>query len=300
MNYRHAFHAGNFADVLKHVVLSLCCDRLGQKEKPYRYIDTHGGAGLYDLGGEEAQRSPEWRYGVARVLEAVPSAPESVREALAPWLAAISAANPDGGRRFYPGSPLIAASLMRAGDRLRLAERHEPTAEMLACAFAGDRRVKVEARDGFEALSAYLPPPERRGLVLVDPPFEEGERERKKDFPRMINAARRALRRWPGGVYLFWRPLKYPDAVEAFDSELACALIEEGGLAPDRLLLVDQWVRTPAPDGPLGGAGLIVVNPPYGLHDRLEALMPWLTAAMEDRRGEGGFRLAIPVAADQA
>jgi len=299
MNYRHAFHAGNFADVLKHVVLGLCLERLNQKDKPYRFIDTHAGAGIYDLAGEEAARSPEWREGVRRVIAALPSAPPAARDALAPWLAALAAANPGGGDRFYPGSPFIAASLMRAADRIRLAELHPETALSLSGTFRSDVRVKIEQRDGYEALGAYLPPPERRGLALIDPPFEEGEKDRKADFPRMLKASLRAVRRWPGGVYLLWRPLKHVAAVEAFDAEVASRLIEEAGIAPDRILLVDQWVRRLNEDGPLSGAGLMIINPPFGVRERLEGLMPWLTRVLAQAPAEAGFRLETP-APDQA
>ena len=217
MNYRHAFHAGNFADVLKHVALALCLDRLNAKEAPYRFIDTHAGAGLYDLTSDEALRSPEWRDGVARVWEAERGAPEAVRAALAPWLNVIRGMNP-ASLRDYPGSPLLAAEIMRRQDVLRLCELHPESAAALRLATGRDKRVKIEERDGYEALPAYLPPPERRGLVLIDPPFEEGASTRKLDFEWMSRAALKAAKRWPGGTYIFWRPIKDIDAVEAFDS----------------------------------------------------------------------------------
>jgi 23S rRNA (adenine2030-N6)-methyltransferase len=296
VNYRHAFHAGNFADVVKHVALALCLDRLNAKEKPYRYIDTHAGAGVYDLTSDEAARSPEWRDGVARVWEAERGAPPPVRAALAPWLNVIRAMN-SGGLRVYPGSPLLAAKLMRRQDALRLCELHPESNVALQEAMGRDPRVKIEERDGYEALPAYLPPPERRGLVLVDPPFEEGTSERKLDFERMARAARKSVKRWPGGTYIFWRPVKDIEAVEAFDAELATILIGEGGVAPDKLLVADLWVRAIG-QGPLSAAGIVIANPPFGVAEHLKAALPWLANLMDQtpdgQKSGAGWRLEAP------
>ncbi len=296
MNYRHAFHAGNFADVVKHVALALCLDRLNAKEAPYRYIDTHAGIGLYDLEGDEAARSPEWRDGVARVWEAERGAPQDVRAALAPWLNVIRGMN-RGGLRIYPGSPLLAAGIMRRGDSLRLCELHEPSAALLRQAIGRDRRVKIEQRDGFEALAAYLPPPERRGLVLIDPPFEEGTSTRKLDFDWMLRVAQKSVRRWPQGTYMFWRPIKDVEAVEAFDADLATVLIEEGGMAPEKLLVADLWVRAIG-QGPLTGAGIVIANPPFGVSAHLKVVLPWLSNLMDQTPDEepstAGWRLQTP------
>ncbi len=290
MNYRHAFHAGNFADVLKHVALALCLDRLNAKEAPYRYIDTHAGSGLYDLASEEAQRSPEWRDGVARVWEAERGAPANVRAALAPWLNVVRGLN-SGGLQLYPGSPLIAAKLMRRGDSLRFCELHPESSEKLREAVGRDRRIKIEPRDGYEALPAYLPPPERRGLVLIDPPFEEGTAARKLDFEHMARAARKSVRRWPQGTYIFWRPIKDLDAVEAFDSELAAVLIETGGVAPEKVMVADLWVRA-IEQGPLSAAGVVIANPPFGMADHMRTVLPWLANLMEQDAGSG-WRLGV-------
>jgi 23S rRNA (adenine2030-N6)-methyltransferase len=280
MNYRHAFHAGNFADVVKHVALALCFDRLNAKDKPYRFIDTHAGIGLYDLLGEEGMRSPEWRDGVARVWCGLDPAPDAVKLALAPYLDVLRALNPDGKLRFYPGSPAIARRLMRRGDAIRLCELHDQSFDLLSEAMERDNRIKIEQRDGFEALPAFLPPPERRGLVLIDPPFEEGTATRKLDFERMVDAARKAVRRWPGGTYVFWRPLKDLGQVEEFDDGLGRMLIEEGGLSPEKLLVADLWVKPIGP-GPLGGAGVMIANPPFGLAEHLRTVLPWLANLMD-------------------
>lgn len=297
MNYRHAFHAGNFADVLKHVVLALCLDRLNAKDKPYRFIDTHAGVGRYDLGSDEALRSPEWRDGIARLWMTEADAPPEVRAALAPYMAVIRDMNPGGGLAAYPGSPMIARHLMRADDAIRLCELHGDSAGKLRGAMGRDRRVKIEERDGYEALGAYLPPPERRGLVLVDPPFEEGSPERKLDFEYMLHAAKKAVKRWQGGAYIFWRPVKNVGAVAEFDGALASLLIGELGMAPDKLLAADLWVKAIGP-GPLSAAGVVVVNPPFGLADRLKAALPWLANLLDqtpdDDPPEGGWRLLSP------
>jgi 23S rRNA (adenine2030-N6)-methyltransferase len=297
MNYRHAFHAGNFADVVKHMTLALCLDRLNAKEAPYRYIDTHAGIGAYDLEGDEGSRSPEWRDGVARVWEAERGAPPEVRAALAPWLNVIRSMNDGSGLKAYPGSPMLAAKLMRRTDSLRLCELHEASAALLREAMGRDRRVKIEERDGFEALPAYLPPPERRGLVLIDPPFEEGTATRKLDFERMARVAARSVKRWPQGTYIFWRPIKDVEAVGDFDGELATILIEQGGIAPEKLLAVDLWVRAIG-QGPLAGAGLVVVNPPFGVTEHLRAALPWLARLMDQTPdggvSEAGWRLETP------
>ncbi len=293
LNYRHAFHAGNFADVVKHVALALCFDRLNQKAAPYRYIDTHAGIGMYDLEGDEAERSPEWKDGVGRVWEAERGAPQDVRNALAPWLNVIRGMNA-GGLKHYPGSPFIAQRMTREDDAVRLCELHEASGALLREAMGRDKRVKIEQRDGFEALPAYLPPPERRGLVLIDPPFEVGTTTRKADFDWMLKAARGAIKRWPQGTYIYWRPIKDVAHVEAFDGELASMLIEDGGIEPAKVLVADLWVRAIG-EGKLAGAGIVIANAPFGVAEHLRAALPWLAQLMS--QGEGaGWRLETPAA----
>lgn len=293
MNYRHAFHAGNFADVVKHVALALCFERLNAKDAPYRYIDTHSGIGLYDFEGDEAGRSPEWKDGIGRVWDAEANAAPEVRAALAPWLEVIRRLN-KGGLKHYPGSPLIAAEMMRKTDAIRLCELHPESAVLLREAMGRDRRVKIEERDGFDALPAYLPPPERRGLVLIDPPFEAGTSGRKLDFEWMLTAAAKAVKRWPQGTYVFWRPIKDLEAVQQFDGELVSMLIEQGGIAAEKLLVADLWVRAIG-EGKLAGAGVVIVNPPYGVEQHLRAAMPWLCDLMAQGAG-AGWRLETAAA----
>ena len=274
--------------MVKHAALALCLDRLNQKPAPYRYIDTHAGIGAYDLEGDEAERSPEWKDGVGRVWEAERGAPQDVRSALAPWLNVIRGMNAVG-LKYYPGSPFIAQRMLRDIDALRLCELHETSTVLLREAMGRDKRVKIEQRDGFEALPAYLPPPERRGLVLIDPPFEVGTTTRKADFDWMLKAARSAIKRWPQGTYMFWRPIKDVEQVAAFDGELASMLIENGGVEPAKVLVADLWIRTIG-EGKLAGAGIVIANAPFGVEAHLRAALPWLCDLM--KQGDGaGWRL---------
>ncbi len=207
MNYRHAFHAGNFADVVKHAILARILVYLGQKSAPFRFIDTHAGAGRYDLMGAEAQRSPESRDGVARLIAASP--PNAIAALLQPYRRAIGPVGANGVPASYPGSPAIAQALLRGEDRLALCEAHPEEREKLIAALGRDRRLNIVGTDGYVALNAYLPPKERRGLVLIDPAFEAPD-----ELARVEDALARALRKWPAGVYLVWRPIREaaPDA----------------------------------------------------------------------------------------
>ena len=270
MNYRHAFHAGNFADVVKHALLARILAYLVQKPAPLRFVDTHAGLGIYDLSGEEASRTGEWRAGIARIDPA--AVPPALAEILEPYLAAVGPAGPDGSWRSYPGSPAIAQWVLRPEDRMTLCELHPDDAETLRAAMGRDRRVKVLAGDGYRALNALLPPPERRGLVLIDPPFEK-----PGEFDALAGALLRAWRKWPTGTYMAWYPLKDRAAVGRFGHGLAAA-----GLR--RLLQVHLLVGDPDA-GPLAGSGLVVVNPPFTLRDEAEALLPWLAERL-GRPGE--------------
>jgi 23S rRNA (adenine2030-N6)-methyltransferase len=285
MNYRHAFHAGNFADVLKHAVLTLCLAHLGKKaNKPFAYIDTHAGIGRYDLSGSEAQRSPEWRDGIARLLAA--ERPEEVERVLKPYLDTVRALNGGTGElTSYPGSPAIAAHMMGRSDRLHLCELHEADSVTLDRLFATDRRVKVEKRDGYRALKSLLPPKEKRGLVLVDPPFEH-----RDEMAHMAEAVVDAIPRFDTGTYIFWRPLKDMWAAERFDVGLAEWLLAEQGLQPEKILRADLWVRDPASEGKLSGAGVFVVNPPFTLEEDLLFVLPWLCDLFA-RDEDAGWRL---------
>ena len=265
MNYRHGYHAGNFADVLKHAVLCRVLAHLRAKPAAFRVIDTHAGAGAYDLGGVEAEKTGEWRNGIGRLREATLAAP--VRDLLAPYFDAVAAVNPDGGLRAYPGSPAIVRAMLRPQDRLLACELEPMAATALAGLLRRDTRAKAVAIDGWTALSAYLPPPERRGLVLVDPPFEQPD-----EFSRLAQGLETAHRKWPTGLYLLWYPIKDVADVTAFVRRLA-------RLGIPRMLRIELTVAAPGEPG-LRGSGLIVVNPPWTLHDELKILLPALDAVL--------------------
>jgi 23S rRNA (adenine2030-N6)-methyltransferase len=262
MNYRHGFHAGNFADVLKHVVLMRVLTHLNAKDKPWRVIDTHAGAGRYDLGSEEALKTHEWRDGVAR-LDQAPLAPQ-VETLLKPWREALSAARSRYGAETYPGSPWLCRHAMRADDRLIAAELHENTFRKLSQALGRDERCKALEIDGWTALRANVPPKERRGLVLIDPPFEE-----KDEFATLAAEFIAAHRKWPTGIYALWYPIKEERAVEGLlDSIL------DAGIG--RLLRMEIDVDRPDAAGGLSATGMLLVNPPWLLAQEAEILLPAL------------------------
>lgn len=290
MNYRHAFHAGNFADLLKHAVLSLCIEHLKKKPSPFRYLDSHAGIGAYDLFSDEARRNPEWEDGIARLINAAPT-PE-IAPILAPLLDTVKAMNPDGALSAYPGSPELAARLMREHDRITLCELHPQDSRTLDQRYAKDARVKVEMRDGYKALRALLPPREKRGLVLVDPPFEH-----RDEMAHMAEAALGALNKWPQGTYIFWRPLKDIWAAERFDVGFAEWLIEDKGFDAEKILRADLWIRDLDSEGGLAGAGVVIVNPPFTLEADLKALLPWLCDLLA-HDDDAGWRLDGAIAED--
>jgi len=276
MNYRHAFHAGSFSDVVKHAILTRILVYLKRKETPFRFIDTHAGAGRYDLMSAEARRSPEWREGVARLIAAAP--PKAVADLLAPYLEAIGPCDESGIPQSYPGSPRIAQTLLRPQDRIALSEAHPEEREKLVAALGRDRRLSIVGTDGYVALNAYLPPKERRGLVLIDPPFEAPDEALKVE-----EALARALRKWPTGVYLAWRPVREA-AADAHVLNSVAALGAPGVLRVE----IDVGPGPVGPRGqrPLQRAGLLIVNPPHTLIDEARVLMPWL-AALLAREGRG-------------
>ena len=203
MNYRHAYHAGNFADVLKHAVLCRVLTHLRGKPGAFRVIDTHAGSGVYDLRSVEAGKTLEWRDGIGRLIGAELDAP--VRALLAPYLDAVAALNPSGALAVYPGSPALVRALLRPQDRLIACELEPQAAAALSRELSGDARAKAIAIDGWTALTAYVPPKERRGLVLIDPPFEQRE-----EFSRLVQGLAAAHRKWPTGHYLVWYPIRTP------------------------------------------------------------------------------------------
>jgi len=266
MNYRHAYHAGNFADVLKHLVLTLVIEHLKLKPAPFRVIDTHAGTGLYDLTGIEAQKTGEWLSGIGRI-RAEPFSPD-VAEILAPYLACIQSENPDGTLARYPGSPLIARSLLRENDVLVVNELHPQDHAELAGLFARDNQTKVLHLDGWTALKSLLPPKERRGVILVDPPFEEaGELE------RLVSGLKDVERRFATGTVILWYPIKAPRALDRFYTAIAA-------LNLDKILVTELFIREPTDPGVLNGTGLVIFNPPFTLAGKLRTALPALTTRL--------------------
>lgn len=276
MNYRHAFHAGNFADVFKHVLLTRILVHLARKETPFRVLDTHAGVGLYDLDGPEARRTQEAAAGIGRLDEASP--PAAVDELLEPYLEIVGRVRAEHGDTIYPGSPEFERRLTRPQDRVTLAELHPEDAATLASLYRRDPRMRVLARDGWQALMAGIPPRERRGLVLIDPPFEKPD-----EFSEIATGLAAAWRKWPTGTYAVWYPLKTLLPVDRLAEALAAA-----GLR--KVLRLELHVRRPDRADRLNGCGFIVVNPPWLLAAEAEVLLAWLSTVLA--QGEGaGFRI---------
>jgi 23S rRNA (adenine2030-N6)-methyltransferase len=285
MNYRHAYHAGNFADVMKHIALARIIERLKAKPAPFRVIDLHAGAALYDLAGDEAGRTGEWREGVGRLYRDGTCAPEPlpdrVEELIAPWRQAVASVN-DGVRLArYPGSPEIARRLARGGDRLVFNELHPEDFQALAARFRRERRVKVLQLDAWIAAKGLLPPPERRGLVLIDPPYEE-----RDEAARALAAIAGGYRRFSGGLFFLWYPVKAQADANALARRAAA-------LGIPKLLRAEMTVRRANKGDRLNGSGLMLVNPPWRLNEELGAILPSLAERLADReaRFPGGSRL---------
>lgn len=276
MNYRHAFHAGNFADVVKHATLARIITYLKKKPAPFRVIDTHAGVGVYDLDADEAARTGEWKDGISRVMAA--DAPDRVAGILEPYLDVVSAMNESGDLRRYPGSPELAKRLVRQEDRMTLVELHPQDADRLRQRYHRNKTIKTVELDGWLALGAFVPPKEKRGLVLIDPAFEAAD-----EFTRLADGVTGAYDRWPTGVYCAWYPVKDLRRVQRLHGALSATAMR-------RILRVEMQVADPKPDGSLAACGMLIVNPPFTLHDELATLLPWLTDTMT--RGPGaGFRL---------
>lgn len=269
LSYRHGFHAGNFADVFKHVVLTQLIRALQRKDKPFRVFDTHAGAGRYDLESAPARKNREFADGIGRLWGQPRLDPE-----LRDYVDRVRALNPDEVLRWYPGSPRIARDLLRPVDRLVLTELHPTEYPLLKAEFRGDRQVAIHHADGYAVLDSFLPPPERRGLVFVDPTYEL-----KDEFDRLADAVRRIHRRWAGGIVAIWYPildrtphLRFQQTLR--ETGIPALLCAELGLYPD--------------DGPPGlhGCGMIVVNPPWKLDEALGRLLPELLRCL--RVGDAG------------
>ena len=294
MNYRHAFHAGNFADVVKHVVLARMIEHLKGKATPFRVVDLHAGAGLYDLTGEAAQRTGEFRDGVGRLYQPATAEPEPLPAAaealLAPWRKVVASVNDGASLARYPGSPEIARTLVREQDRLVFIELNPEDHAALAARFRRERRAKVLRLDAWTAARALLPPPERRGLLLIDPPYEAAG-----EVARAIDGLAAAHRRFAAGRFCLWYPIKAQAAADTIASLVAA-------LGLPKTLRAELTVRRADGADRLNGCGLILVNPPWRLRGELSTLMPALGQRLADgaARFGGGTRLEWLVEAKPA
>ena len=284
MNYRHAFHAGGFADVIKHIVLVRILLYLQDKPAAFRVIDTHAGAGVYDLTSEEARRGAEWLTGIARIMQARFS--EATLPLVAPYLDIIRAFNPQRDLETYPGSPLIARALLRPQDRLTACEVEPKARKHLIDALRRDTQARVVDLDGWTALPAFVPPKERRGLVLIDPPFEQ-----KDEFERLADGFTEAFAKWPTGSYLLWYPVKSRRATDNLARRVAQTV--SAGATPGKALRLEFSVAPQSADAGLISAGLLIVNPPWTLAGELKAILPELEKPL-GQGGAGRFRLETP------
>jgi 23S rRNA (adenine2030-N6)-methyltransferase len=272
LSYRHLFHAGNFADVFKHILLTHLLLALNKKDKPYFYLDTHAGIGRYDLSKPWAQKGREYESGISKLWRR-----NDIPAALKPYLDIVRAENPDGHVRFYPGSPLIARRLIRPVDRIVATELNKTDCAELQALFARDRRVTVKLMDGYQSLKAHLPPKERRGLVLIDSSFD-----RAREFARIAAALHEAHRRWETGIYAIWYPLMGASAIHHFERELLATGISKVLQFELRIL------RDDAPTIP--GCGMIIINPPWKFDTEMRTLLRWLWPALAVN-GAGGVKV---------
>jgi 23S rRNA (adenine2030-N6)-methyltransferase len=278
LSYRHAYHAGNHADILKHVVLCHCLQHLNAKDKPYLLLDTHAGAGLYPLDSEAARKTGEYVDGVARLWNRT-----DLPAALQPFLAALQVCNPGTKLQRYPGSPWLAAHFARPGDTLRFSELHTTDFALLCQEFKeAGRRVRVDQSDGFESMKALLPPPQRRGLVLIDPSYEI-----KTDYMRVANAVKDGLKRFATGSFLVWLPF-----LPTLESR---SLPEKLKKLPADWLYASLTVQAPATRGHgMCGSAMFVVNPPWTLRSALDDALPWLTRVLaRDDKAQWTVEVAV-------
>ena len=278
LSYRHLYHAGNFADVFKHALLTRLLLALNAKDKPYCYLDTHAGLGVYDLAHPWAFKAREYENGISKLWERT-----DVPELMQPWLGAVKAENPSGRLRFYPGSPLIAKQLMRPADRMVLTELNKTDFDILRGVFHDEKRVSVQCMDAYQGLKAYLPPAERRGLVLIDSGFD-----RSREFDRIVKALKEAHARWATGMYAIWYPVMEPAPMRDFYGSL-----ERSGIR--KVLKIEFAIRKPTEAEFMSACGLVVVTPPWHFDDEAKAIVAYLAKTLgQDGQGRGEVRWLVP------
>ncbi|WP_455478447.1 23S rRNA (adenine(2030)-N(6))-methyltransferase RlmJ [Bartonella sp. B10] len=266
MNYRHIYHAGGFADVFKHIIVTRIVEYLKRKEKAFRVVDTHAGIGIYDLSSIEARKTGEWQEGIQRLLST--TIPENLNTFLGAWYDIIYTLNKGKRIVLYPGSPVLIRQLLRKQDRLTAIELHYEDYEILAQNFSGDYQTKVLHLDGWLSLNSHLPPKEKRGLILVDPPFEKPD-----EFSRLIEGLVKAYRRFPRGIYAFWYPVKYDKEIKNF----LHALYQTG---IPKILQLEMRVKKSSIPPTMNGSGMILINPPYILEEEMKKISPFLISRL--------------------
>jgi len=269
LSYRHLFHAGSFADVFKHVLLTRLLHSLNQKDRPYFYLDTHAGTGLYDLSHPWAQKGREYESGIRKLLDRT-----DIPAAMKPFLDIVRAENADGHLRYYPGSPRIARRMIRPIDRIALTELNKTDCAQLQALFARDRRVNVQLMDGYQALKAHLPPKERRGLVLIDSSFD-----RSREFARLVTALHEAHTRWATGTYAIWYPMMGAGVIRGFERA-----IEDAGI---RKVLQFELSILPEDASTIPGSGMIIVNPPWKFDTEMRTLLRWMWSVLTVKSSGG-------------
>lgn len=259
LSYRHSFHAGNHADVLKHIVQTLIIESLKEKEKPFLYLDTHAGAGRYQLTNAHATRTGEYLEGIARLWQQ-----EEVPELILPYLEAVGSLNTSGELRYYPGSPLLAAKLLREQDLLMLTELHPTDFPLLRTEFSRDKRVRVCREDGFGQLKSKLPPVSRRGFALIDPPYEL-----KQDYSAVVKGIVEGYKRFATGTYAIWYPVVHRQQIKRMLKELEATGIR-------KILQIELAVKPDSDQLGMTASGMIVINPPWKLASQMASILPWL------------------------
>ncbi|MBG5916658.1 23S rRNA (adenine(2030)-N(6))-methyltransferase RlmJ [Providencia stuartii] len=259
LSYRHSFHAGNHADVLKHTVQSLIIESLKEKEKPFLYVDTHSGAGRYQLTSEHAEKTGEYLQGIARIWEQ-PDLPEE----LLPYMNIVRRMNENGRLRYYPGSPLLAKHLLREQDKLVLTELHPTDYPLLRAEFSRDNRAQVSKDDGYQQLKAKLPPPSRRGFMLIGPPYEL-----KSDYEAVVKGIVEGYKRFATGTYAIWYPVVLRQQIKRMISQLEATGIR-------KILQIELAVRPDSDQRGMTASGMIVINPPWKLEQQMQKVLPWL------------------------
>ncbi|WEM42347.1 23S rRNA (adenine(2030)-N(6))-methyltransferase RlmJ [Photobacterium sp. DA100] len=277
LSYRHSFHAGNHADVVKHIVQSLILDALKQKDKPFVYHDTHSGVGRYDLQDERSEKTGEFKQGIARIWQR-----DDIPADIASYIDAIKVLNDGDKLRYYPGSPKVARAQIREQDRMVLTELHPSDFPLLLQEFRGDRQVRIYKEDAFARLKGSLPPKERRGVVLIDPPYEL-----KHEYMDVVKAIKESYKRWATGTYAIWYPVVYRENIDKMLKGLE-------GLGIRKILQIELGVEPDTEERGMTASGMIVINPPWKLESQMQAILPWLKDAIAPNHGHYKVEWIVP------